>query len=405
TWIGLSDSGSESKWHWIDGRPVGKALWGPGQPDNTRSPDDGEDFAALLPDDRLDDLPASRQLPFLLQWTEKSANQGSIAAQLSRTGEAFRRKRTPTFPAGTRNIGGSRFLLVPQAVSWEEASAIAKAAGGHLAVPSSDAEAAWIRESLQKVLGGGDGCWVGGRLAGTASPQWTFVTDEKFEFVTWAPGQPHQGETPQPFLKVWRGVDGTFGFHGSSGGADQASYILVEWSAPSRRNMPSREDLRKQHAGVSDWLVEQREETSDREKVSFQRWKRRHDKNVEDFADDVNSEADTARRQEARALENIAKEFTNAIKKEGRIPDKINPIAERFVGRIHQKFLKKQKGIWEDYHPEFAEARERYLSDVGAEMERRKKTGDPKGAAYLSRELKAAAEKDYFMRILDGEFP
>ncbi len=38
-------------------------------------------------------------------------------------------------------------------------------------------------------------------------------------------------------------------------------------------------------------------------------------------------------------------------------------------------------------------------------MERRKKTGDPKGAAYLSRELKAAAEKDYFMRILDGEFP
>ena len=35
-WLGLSDSGTEGKWYWVDGREVDAALWAPGQPDNTQ---------------------------------------------------------------------------------------------------------------------------------------------------------------------------------------------------------------------------------------------------------------------------------------------------------------------------------------------------------------------------------
>ena len=76
--------------------------------------------------------------------------------------------KKPVFPAGTRNIKGSRFLLVPRTVSWSEANLIAQSAGGHLAVPSNEEEAVWITDTLQNLLGGGDACWVGGVLKGVA---------------------------------------------------------------------------------------------------------------------------------------------------------------------------------------------------------------------------------------------
>ena len=69
---------------------------------------------------------------------------------------------------GARNVGGSRFLVIPPGSSWEQAAATAKAAGGHLAVPSSAAEEAWIATTMRRMLGSGESCWIGGRL--TAGP-------------------------------------------------------------------------------------------------------------------------------------------------------------------------------------------------------------------------------------------
>ncbi len=402
-WIGLSDSGTEGKWYWVSGNPVDQALWAPGQPDDTTSRDDGEDFAAILPGGTLDDLAASNTQPFLLEWME-GGNKGSLAGQLKRAGSTLKAKRAPVFPAGTRNIAGSRFLLIPRSASWEEASALSTAVGAHLAVPSSDAEAAWIIDLLQKTLGGGDGCWVGGRQKGVANPQWAFVTGENFEYVTWAPQQPDQGEAPQPALQVWRGIDGKFGYNNAISAASQANYFLMEWSARSHRNMPTKAD-KNRAAAVEDWLVKYRQMYADREKIDYERWKRRQEKNVATFIDDVESESETARRF-SREARDFVDAFVKSVEESGVVPAEIgSDRIERFLGRVHKKALEKQERLWEEYQAEFLEAQERYLAEVTTEGKRRQAQGERKGAAYLAREIKAAAQKDYFLKILSGEFP
>ena len=402
TWVGLSDSGTEGSWYWVNGRPPEKSLWAVGQPDNTNSRDGGENYAALLPDHSLDDLAASRPLPFLLQWGE-DGNEGSIASQLKRVAASLKAKR-PIFPAGTRNISGSRFLVIPQSVSWADAQNMAIAAGGHLAVPSTDEEAAWILKTMESVLGGGDGCWIGGRQQGVASPRWTFVTGERFDFVSWAPGQPDEEDGPQPSLQVWRGVDSVFGYNNASGEAAEANYFLVEWSAPSRRNMP-RAGEANAPADAGDWLVKFRQDFHDREKVAYERWQRRHEKNVEDFANDIESEADTARRAN-RALKDLVDNYIDGLKDRGEVPATLgNPLAERAFGKVHDRALAKQKKIWDDYQADFEDAQQRYIAQLEVEIKRRAAQGDREGVSFLKPETVAATDNDYFLAILNGESP
>ena len=405
-WLGLSDSGMEGKWYWVDGTAPSDDLWAAGQPDETTSDDGGEDYAALLPDQSLDDMPASRNLPFILQWTE-GGNAGSIASQLERVSASLKAKR-PTFPAGTQNINGSRFLAVPESMPWEQANTLAQAAGGHLAVPSSEEEAAWIGTSMRGLLDAGGGCWIGGKQKGTATPIWTFVTGERFDFVTWAPGQPDRGDGPKKYLKFGKGEDPGFGYLNASGDPSEARFFLVEWSAPSRRNMPSAGEANRP-AGAEDWLVKYRQIFRDGEKASHERWKRRHDKNIKDFVADMESETSTARRF-SREAEKLIDGITDNMTEKGEIPASLNlPDWARWAGRSvekeHERALAKQQGIWEDYETDFEDAKGRYRAQINKEVRRRQAQGDREGAAYLGREEAAAADKPYFLAILDGEFP
>lgn len=402
TWVGLSDSGTEGSWYWVNGRPPEKDLWAAGQPDNTNSRDDGENYAALLPDQSLDDLAASRPLPFVLQWSEEG-NEGSITNQLQRVAASLKAKR-PIFPAGTRNISGSRFLVIPGSVSWSDAQNMAVAAGGHLAVPSTDEEASWILKTMESVLGGGDGCWIGGRQQGVASPRWTFVTGERFDFVSWAPGQPDEGDVPQPSLQVWRGVESVFGYNNATGDSGEASYFLVEWSAPSRRNMP-RAGEANTPADPEDWLVKFRRGFRDREKVAYERWERRHEKNLEDFANDIESEADTARRA-SRALKDLVDSYIESLQDGGEVPASLgNPLAERLLGKVHDRALAKQKKIWDDYESDFEDSQQRYIALLEAEIKRRAAQGDRAGVSFLRPEAEAATDEEYFLAILNGDSP
>lgn len=98
--------------------------------------------------------------------------------------------------------------------------------------------------------------------------------------------------------------------------------------------------------------------------------------------------------------------FVESVEESGVVPaDLGNDRVERFLGRVHKKALEKQEHLWEEYQAEFLEAQERYLAEVATEGKRRQAQGDRKGAAYLAREIKAAAQKDYFLKILSGEFP
>jgi serine/threonine protein kinase len=403
-WLGLSDSGTESKWHWANGTALSSDLWAPGQPDDSPDKEDGEDFAALLPGPALEDLPASRELPFLLQWHESGQQPGSLRQQIKRTATAFKDKKIPIFPTGTHNVGGSRFLIVPESLSWDEASALATTAGGHLAVPSSPAEGNWMLKSMQSHPSDHDGLWVGASLSAPPEQRWTFVTAERFEFVNWAPGQPDLKDSSQPVLQIRKKPDGGFGYHNSGRAIGQAGALLLEWSAPSRRNMPGKKNSRGP-ADIKEWLATLRQKTVAAEKASFERYQRSHEKNLKDFLDDVEKETETARRFSKEAADYIDS-FMKEIENGGEIPSDLgSERARRFIGNLHEKALAKQTKLWEDYQGEFQAAKTRYLAELKSELARRTQQRDKEAMSYLKRELSAASNDPYFREILSGGNP
>ncbi|MGC6467738.1 MAG: protein kinase domain-containing protein [Akkermansiaceae bacterium] len=403
-WLGLSDSGTESKWHWADGSALSSEFWAPGQPDDSPNEEGGEDFAALLPGPALEDLPGSRELPFLLQWHESGEQPGSLRNQIARVAAAFKEKKIPIFPTGTRDIGGSRFLIVPKSLSWNEASALAIAAGGHLAVPSSQAEGDWMLQVVPSFSPEKQGIWVGARLSAPPEPLWKFVTGELFEFVNWAPGYPNQGDLPQPALQIKQTAGGISGYHNSTDSADQAGALLLEWSAPSRRNMPGK-NAGRLPSKVEDWLAAVRRKVADTEKDSYERYQRSHEKNLERFIKDLEKETDTARRFSREAKDYI-ETLTKQIRESGSIPEDLgSPRARRFIGSVHEDGLARQKKLWEDYQGSFQAAKGRYLEILQSEIKRREQQGDKKSAGYLGREQSAASMDPYFQAILSGGNP
>ncbi len=407
-WLGLSDSGMEGRWVWVNGKGVEEALWAPGQPDNTVSEDDDEDFAVLLPRGILDDEPGSRERMFLLEWAKDGANPGSLANQLDRAGAALQARQSIVFPAGARNIGGSRFLVVPVSVSWEQAAATAKAAGGHLAVPSSQAEAAWISKAVPRVLERGESCWVGGRLTTGISPAWTFVTGERFEFVNWLPGRPDGDGAAHLYLQLTRLDDGPdrLGYDDSRGSASTVSCFLVEWSAPSRRNMPGR-DPGQSPANAREWLLALQQKIHEEHKDSGAAFRRKWDRNLENYVKEVKATADSMGRGRRRGgLRGVADRFTGDIERSGRIPESVPEYARWSVGEIHDKALDKQKKIQAEHEAEVGAALESYLEEIRAMRGRLSGSGRLDDASYLEREAEAtSADPDRFDQILDGESP
>jgi serine/threonine-protein kinase len=408
-WVGLADSGTEGNWFWVDGREVDKALWAPGQPDDTPSADDGEDFAVVLPGGVLDDEAGSTERMFILQWAKSGANPGSLASQLGRTAAALRQGEMPIFPAGSRNIGGSRFLFFPEKTSWEQAAATAKAAGGHLAVPSSAAEEAWISAAMRRMLDSGESCWVGGRLTDGRDSRWAFVTGEMFEFVTWLPESPDGGGTAQPYLRFSRpaGHLAQAGYDDGAGTSAEGHCSLIEWSAPSRRNMPGKGE-KGQPANAREWLIDHQAETHAAHGDAHEAFRKKWEKNRSEFIGELEDRAAGPGRggRWAEQLARWVESFKDTITESGRIPETIPEYARWWLEPIHKDAIEKQSKLWNAYEADFNAALGDYLDKVRAMGERLMKAGKREEAAYLDREVEAtSSDHERFHQVLEGVCP
>ena len=403
-WIGLSDSGTEGTLALGDGSDPDETLWAPASRRTPPSKDDGEDFAALLPGGQPARRPPGLRTPrFLLQWDGEGAQpRHPRQAAAARTGAALQAPSRHRSSRPARATSADRaFSSFPQSGTWDQASGIATAAGGHLAVPSNAAEAAWITEALRSTLGPAQACWIGGRRnPGTTA--WEFATGEKFEFVDWAPEQHADGQR----LGITRagGESGAFGYHAANDD-DLARYLLIEWSAPSHRNMPDESETAMPDS-APEWLASFRRQTYDRNKTKYERFIRRWNDNIDEFIDDVNSEIATAKKVEVRLLEKFAKDFLKTVKENGRIPNDLPAGTPPSVRDIHEKSLDEQRSLWADFKEDFEGMSNKYLEDVLARAGTLERRGDADGAGLLMREHAATGDDEERMHaILQGESP
>ncbi len=408
-WLGASDSGMENKWHWSEGQAVASELWSENQPDDTPSDQDGEDFIALsAAQASLEDLPEDRALPFLIEWKLDASQPGSLDSQLERAGLALDAKLPPIFPNGTRNIGGSRFLLVSKTLSWDEASALAEKAGGHLAVPSNQDEAAYLTTLMQKTLDEGDGCWIGGKRTASGASTWTTVTGERFAFLNWLPEEPDNFNGDQDAVKLQL-REGKIGINDTpipviqpEQGQPVTSFV-IEWSHPSLRNMPEEGEAFANSDKYAEPLDEIRKKIIGRHGRNFLRYQTKKEKIITKFVDDSTKDLEEARAVAAPLVEKGLK-FLNDIKESMDFPYELPAGFGKRMGQEFKETRNELDELWNKYEAEFNEAKSDYFEALAEIAATATQNTDPEGAKYFTKEIALVDEgRSRLSKILRSE--
>jgi len=403
-WLGGSDSGFEKKWNWNSGEAIESSLWADGSPDNkTNKTLNGEDFLAISANDKtLGDHYRLERFPFLLEWFLDGSTPTSIEAQLARTGQDLNNKRSPIFPTGTFNVGGSRFLLLKRPVSWEDASILATNAGGHLAVPSTETEATFIALLLKNQLKEGSSCWIGGKRIPETPEIWQYVTGEAFTFINWLDDQRGGDDENKDRLAI-RKTDGSLGAAAEPILGENNSHLLIEWSVPSRRNMPTASAGTTRNDELLKALEEVRDKIRDKYGRDYRKFRKEHDEIVEDFLENtitaINNQERLAAPIKARLVEDVKK-----LLEENRLPDELPRMAPDKLVRELEDAREELKELEKDYEEEYAEAKEAYLDELLETANTVIKKGGEATAKMLILENEVTEDDDArFKRILDGD--
>lgn len=403
-WLGASDSGFETKWNWENGIAVDPKLWAPGSPDEkTEQSPDGEDFAAISPTKpALDDHFRLEKFPFLLEWYLDGTTPASVDSQLARIGQALNQKKAPIFPAGTYNVGGSRFLLINRETSWEDAQTLASNAGGHLAVPSNENEAAFIALLLDKELKEGNSCWLGGKRSTETPEIWQYVTGEVFTFVTWLEGQPDNDNENEDRL-VLKKVDGKLGANDEKIGGYQTTHFLVEWSAPSRRNMPKTSAFDERQSELLAALEAVRDKIRGKYGRNYRKYSKKKDDIIEEFVENTITAINNTERLgapiKARLVEGMKKYLD-----ENRLPTDLPPMTPRDIKRDLEKAQEELNELEEDNKEDYAEAKDTYLEELLKTANDLVKGGEEAKAKVMILENTVTGDNDpRFKSILLGE--
>jgi len=403
-WIGASDSGFENKWFWNDGSDVDTKLWVENSPDDrTTDNPNGEDFGAISPETpQLEDHHRLQKFPALLEWKLDGSTPASLDAQLARTGEALNNKRTPIFPSGTYNVGGSRFLLVKKGVSWDEASLIASNAGGHLAVPSNDKEASFMALTLKSALADRGSCWIGGKRDESLPEIWKYVTGEAFTFITWLEGQPDNDEENENYLVIRKEGD-ALGANDEDRNGTDTNHFFIEWSVPALRNMPraSANDLDDSELLAA--LEELRDKIRGRHGREYRKFRRKYDDVVQDFLKDTITAINNQERLPAPIKAGLVEEVKKYLEK-NELPKTLPPGAPERLKRKLTDAQEEAKTLQKEYEEDFKEAMQDYLELLIDTANDVLKNGEEaKGKIFILENTVTKDNTDRFDQIMDNK--
>ena len=206
-WLGAGAT-SRSDWAWLDDSV----------PFEARKPNTTSGTAGILTSHGI--LKAkhpSLQLPFFIQWDEKNSHPITREASLQKLAETLD-SPTPQWPPGTLSYQERRYLILAGPLTHADASKRAKKAGGILAVPSDEPEAAFLLKATSR--SGLSNLWIGGEQAPEG---WHWQSNETWEFAQWDEGFPIEDESTNALTitaEGWQNVDSN---------QRQAGFI-IEWS-------------------------------------------------------------------------------------------------------------------------------------------------------------------------------
>ena len=108
----------------------------------------------------------------------------------------------PSIPAESVEFEGHHYCLIDDvALKWEDAKKHCEKLGGHLATITSEGEQNFLAD-LIKERGTKNSYWLGGFV--NKIGMWNWVTDEKFTYTNWGPGQPDNYLGKEDVLMMYR---------------------------------------------------------------------------------------------------------------------------------------------------------------------------------------------------------
>ncbi len=196
-WIGGSDTKTEGSFAWVTGEAFSYTNWSAGEPNNGNGE---QDYMAMYTNGCWDDATNSDLGYYICEYEPTVYNKAKEVV-----------------------FNNSRYQLIEEALTWEEAKAKCEAMGGHLVTISTAEENAIVR-----ALAGRNVVWLGATDAASEG-KFVWVTDESFYYTNWRPGDPDNSNGNEHYLQM--NVSGTSDYSGlwNDNTGTTTAYYICEW--------------------------------------------------------------------------------------------------------------------------------------------------------------------------------
>jgi hypothetical protein len=181
--MGLTQFSNSSEpfggWYWLNGESFDWTNWNGGEPNDNPAP---ENFSQIYSNGRWNDCVDNEFGSILIEFNEAtSADEVTWSTEIGGNGNTY------------------RAVILPDGVTWNQASVFAVDAGGQLASLETEEEGDWVYDNLAGFvalwtmnLPGKEGPWIGLSLQ---NGSWQWESGEALSWNPWAPGEPNNSGT------------------------------------------------------------------------------------------------------------------------------------------------------------------------------------------------------------------